>query len=534
MALRTFSQIVNDLITYILRQNQKIDVSPGQVIRDVAINAPANEMANLYSNIEQIRNAQSILNANIMSTQDMNNLVANFGITRKTATPSQGTVVFYTPTQPISDFEIPAGTVVATSPNNNNPQINFVTLNNVNFVAAFESSYYNSNTGNWEITANIQAQQGGTIGNVGPFTINQVLNFDLPFKVMNTIAITGGTDQENNQDLAIRTINSFLGNNKGTRNGYLGTILSQPNVLDALVQGPGDPLMVRDGNQGGKVDIWTLTNNLSATELNPNNTPSLSFSWNNNAESLLNYEFRFPNLPVDVDSSLLLTATTGPVNPLINVVLYESRNPAPSGIAYINEGDYHYTFYKANDLDTAHSVEANDYIVWNPTTMEQLRSYPSGLNVSNTLQVDVDYSYDKTINDLQTIIDDPNNRIITADVLIKQAIKVTIDVQLNVNLDPSYSSTPNTQTQTVNSIITALTNYINSVKMGTRLQESDIVQVAHNVTGVDNVVLNSIVIIRSINPVYGIAPQQVMDTQAFANEYLETGTITVNVVSTNS
>ena len=528
MALRTFSEIVNDLIVYMLRQNQKTDVSPGQAIRDLSIDAPASVMEDLYADIEQVRIAQSILNANIMSTQDLDNLVANFGITRQTSSPAQTTVVFYTPVQPLSDFDIPVGTRVSTTASTNSPQIVFRTVSNVRFIAAFESTYYNPDTGNWEINANVEAEQGGTLGNVGPFTITEILNIDLPFKVINKISATGGTNQESNQDLATRTINSFLGNNVGTKNGYLGTVLSQPNVLDALVQGPGDPLMVRDGGNGGKVDIWTLTSETGSIEQSPANNDSMSFQYIDSEQSLNGYQFNFPLLPVDVDSALLVTATTGPNDPLINVPLYSSENPAPSGIAYINEGEYHYTFNKANDLDTAHSVDANDNIIWNPVTMLNLISYPSGINTVNTMQVDITYSYDGTIQDLQTLIDQPENKIITADVLVKDAIKVTIDVEASIDLEPEYKATPNTETQTVNSIITAVTDYINDFKMGTKLEKSDIVQIIHNVEGVDNVVLNSVQLTRSINPIYGINPTIIENTTAQANEYLSAGDITIS------
>jgi len=530
MATRSFAEIQNDLITYILRQNQKIDVSPGQVFRDVSINAPASIMEALYGENDTVRNAQSILNASTMSTKQLDDLVANFGVTRKTATPSIGTVIFYTPNQPVSDIEIPVGSQVATTASNNNPQTVFTTSQTVRFLAAFESSYYNPQTGYWEIPVNIKSQDSGTNNNVGPFTINQILT-DLPFQVTNRKSSSGATDQESNVDLATRTVNSFQGNNKGTRTGYLGTALIQPNVLDALVQGPGDPFMVRDGGQGGKVDVWCLTSSLSATELTPSTNADLFIEWNLQEQSLSNFNFIFPSLPVDVDASMLLIASVGPANPQENVVMYEKQNPAPSGLAYIGEGEWHYTFHKANDLDTAHSVLASDYIQWNPTTIEELRTYPSGLNTNNTLNISIYYSYDKTVTDLQTVFDEPSNKIITADVLAKAAIKVTIDVEASVNLDPAYKTTTNVETQTINSIITAVTDSVNTVKMGTKLEKSDIVQTIHNVAGVDNVLLNSIILTRSINPIYGIEPSQVENTQALANEYLAAGTVTINSVA---
>lgn len=527
--IRTFTEVANDLQIYMLRQNQKIDLSSGQVISDLSLNATASVMADLYANLQSVITSQSILNANVMATSDLDNLVANFGITRKGATPAQGNIIFYTPVQPLSDFQIPAGTRVATNTTTNSPQIVFSTINAVSFVAAFEAIYYNPNTGNWEITATVQAETAGSAGNIGPYTIINVLNSNMPFNVTNNNAITGGTDQESNQDLATRTINSFLGNNVGTQDGYLGTALSQPNVTDALVQGPGDPLMTRDGGQGGKVDIWCLTTNLGSVQLNQNTSPTLGFTWNNQAQSLNGYIFNFPLLPVDVNSTLEVVGNILPNNSQ-SVVLYESRNPAPSGIPYINAGDFHYTFNAANDLNTAHSVNANDYIVWNPITLEQLRTYPNGTNTSNILQIAVTYSYDNTIQQLQNTINQPNNKIITADVLIKSALEVTVDVIASISLLPSYSATPNTSQNTVNSVITAITNYINNNKMGTTVQEADIIQIIMNVNGVSNVVVNSVTITINFNPVYDLAPETVTNTSALANQYLSTGNVSINVI----
>jgi hypothetical protein len=287
--------------------------------------------------------------------------------------------------------------------------------------------------------------------------------------------------------------------------------------------------MVRDGGQGGKVDIWCLTTNLGSTQLTQNTSPTLGFTWNNQAQSLNGYVFNFPLLPVDVNSTLEVVGNTSPNNPQ-SVVLYESRNPAPSGIPYINAGDFHYTFNAANDLNTAHSVNANDYIVWNPVTLEQLRTYPSGTNTANTLQLAVTYSYDNAIQQLQNTINQPNNKIITADVLVKSALEVTVDVIASISLFPSYSTTPNTTQNTVNSVITAVTNYINNNKMGTTVQEADIIQTIMNVTGVANVVVSSVTITTNFNPVYGLAPETVTNTSALANQYLVTGNVSINVL----
>ena len=527
---RSFNEIVIDLITYVLGKNPKIDISPGQVFRDVLVDGPAAEFENLYAVSDQVKTSQSLLNAEFMSTQDMDNLASNYGIVRKPASPATGNVIFYSQTQPTSDFTFNAGTRLATDASTGSNQITFTTTNVVRFLSALEANYYNPDTGFWEIEAAAISENGGTDGNVGAFAISKILNTDTPFRISNRVAFNGGTDQESNTELASRTLDAFTGNNKGTKNGYEGTVKSQDGVLDALVVGPGDPLMVRDGGQGGKVDIWTYTSSASPVELTSSTESSLGFTWDNTEQSLIDYTFVFPRQPMVAEAQTIVFGTTFPSSPLTNIALYESRNPAPSGVPYIAAGDYHYTLVKTNDLNQSNSALADDRIIWDSNTLEQLRTYPSGINVNNSLDLSIIYSYNNTINTLQNIIDQPDNKIVTADVLVKDAVKTIIDVQTSVNLLREYKSTSSTETQTINNIITAITDYLNSELLGQKIEKSDIVQVAHGVPGVDNVILNSIIITRRYDSIYDIDPLQVENIQAGANEYFYTGNIQITSV----
>ena len=66
--IRTFTQLQNDLQTYILRQNQKIDTSSGQILTDISLDATAYQMSILYAALQNVITSQSILNAQVMST----------------------------------------------------------------------------------------------------------------------------------------------------------------------------------------------------------------------------------------------------------------------------------------------------------------------------------------------------------------------------------------------------------------------------------------------------------------------------------
>jgi hypothetical protein len=74
---------------------------------------------------------------------------------------------------------------------------------------------------------------------------------------------------------------------------------------------------------------------------------------------------------------------------------------------------------------------------------------------------------------------------ITTDVLVHTANKRYYKIFLTVMYTPGYTSSV-----TESRINSDLTDYFNSLNFGANIQISDILQVAHNVTGVDNVRLS--------------------------------------------
>ncbi len=527
---RSFNDVAIDLMTNILRENESIDVLPGQVVRDVFINGMAQEFSSAYNVIGTVAIAQSISNAAFMSPQDLDNLVGNFGIKRKTATQSTGQVVFYTNTLPSQDVFIPAGTRLGTQLGNSNQQITFQTLSDVNLFISLEATYFNVNTGNWEVIANISAEQNGSVGNVGPFSINSILSTNSPMKVTNNNPTTGGFDQESNVDLAVRTINTFLGTGAGTKSGYLGLVTSQSYILDAIIQGPGDPMMIRDNGFGGKVDIWVVPSLNLITQLSPANTPELQINdWQDANEVLANYTFDFPQKPVDASQPITVTATLSPSGNLTNILLFESRTPAPSGVTYVDPSGarFHYTVQLDDSLNFGGSIRSADKIIWNATEMNYLKNIFSG----NTMDVSISYSINESITNAQAVLDSDDNKIIAADALAKNSIEVTLDIVANIVLYPAFKETPEAQTQTVGNVITAIVDSINTNKLGQSFQESDLIQTIHNVEGVDNIIISSIIITRRYSPFFDIRQQQVTDTTTNPNEYFVAGNINITSIA---
>jgi len=532
---RTKDEIIVDLVTNILREQGNADIMPGQVLRDVSVNSNAIEMESIYNQIDRVSTAQSIANANFMTNQELDNLLSNFGIQRRGATKAIGTARFYTTVLPTQTVIIPENTLLSSTSSANGKSINFITRSTQVFDPTNASNYLVTDINTYyAIDVDIIAEVAGVEGNVGAYTITKIQSLNLPFQVQNITATAGGVSQESNNDFATRALNIIVGSNAGTENGYRGLALTQDDVLDALIVGPGDDLMVRDGGFGGKVDIWVIPSAVGSTTLTSQNFPSLKFNWYDGQQFNSGYRFNFPSLPLDASDPITITANTAPSGSLTNALLYESRTPAPSGVGYVSPSGsrYHYTVNKADDLDTGQSIYANDYIIWNGPEMEYLRQYnQAGTPFSgNSMSVDVRYSYVSAVGDLQTTLDGPDVKIITADVLAKEAQKIFVDTTMDVQLLPAYKETIATERSTLGLVRSAVSSTINNISLGNSVQESDLVQAAHNVDGVDNVILNSVRLTQRRPALFDQEEETIIDTVALENQYFEAGSIIVRSV----
>jgi uncharacterized phage protein gp47/JayE len=158
------------------------------------------------------------------------------------------------------------------------------------------------------------------------------------------------------------------------------------------------------------------------------------------------------------------------------------------------------------------SVKARDKIRW----------LESDSNKNDKPMVDdnliITYNYDSLINELQDDI--KQQKVLTADVLIKQAKELEIEIIIHVNCYPSYDPI-NIKSQ----IITDITSYIHdSLKLGGKIDKSDIIAIAKQIEGVDSVDTNNI----QLNEV-GTSDQNKI--KAKDNEYLKIKNIQVEVNS---
>ncbi|MNM94329.1 Baseplate J-like protein [compost metagenome] len=197
----------------------------------------------------------------------------------------------------------------------------------------------------------------------------------------------------------------------------------------------------------------------------------------------------------------------------------DSLNPYIGGRYFIQkDGKMYERLYVTPDFilikdtsDYGDSIEGEDAIRWLSTDIGSKRPVEN-----ETLTIN--YSWNSMIEDLQNKVED--KRILTADVLLKQAREVSIEIKVDV---VPYSEVSSTDVKT--SVINKITSYINNVKqLGGTVNRSDIVSVVRTTPGVKSVDIENIYISRA----NGI-PEKELTAEGY--EYFELSSVIVNMLN---
>ena len=302
---RSRSDILFSLSREMMVNNEKINVVPGSVIRDMS-DPVSLEFEKVYLIQDFIFSCQSLdtllafddadgdgisdpistnirkrslasalglsdsTNLQLLINEQFDKYASNYDRTRKGSTKATGSVLFYTDIRPTSDILIQDNTIVSTSPDfdSNIGTINFVVVGTKVLSADNPDIYYNSTLKRYEIQVNIEAQNEGDSGNVPAESITVALNVAPNLRVINQIPTRYGNDRETNQQLSDRIKVAKSEYDSGTEGGYNSTAMDVPGVIQARVEIAGDPLMMRDyytpdkRHIGGKVDVYTRGNKL--------------------------------------------------------------------------------------------------------------------------------------------------------------------------------------------------------------------------------------------------------------------------------
>lgn len=426
--IKTFDEIVQTLIAEIQSTQPNANLTVGTFNRDVLIDIPASEMAELYGEVDIAQEAQSVRDA---INEHLDRLLANWAVYRRPGTKATSSVWFRRNTAPIADVLIPAGTRVRTSTTIEQDAVEFITTQTVTMLAAQAFVYYNINEGVYEIQASIEAAYSGIEGNVGPNTITTYTGSADISSVTNKTATSGGSEGETDAEMRSRGVVLLAGINAGTKAGYKVLVEAVSGVQTAIVVDPNDVEMERV-KDGGGADVWVET--IESEEVTEEYTYAAG-------------EFYriLSNRPV-----LSISAVT------------------ENGTLLVPGVDYRL------DFDTGafrRSIYARDRLSWIITP---------GIGAT----IAVTYVYCDLIQILQDILDGSANHHVGAEVIAKVTYNARINVTMKVEVFSGYSMSD--VTSRVNS---ALAAHIESLELGDEVQQSDLIALAEATPGVDSVVL---------------------------------------------
>jgi uncharacterized phage protein gp47/JayE len=490
MALPTFSQIVNSMITFIQGKRPTLNTNTGTVTNDVVISTVANQLSaqdgtspSVYSSINYTQELQAFVdNASVLVDTDLDAIGANYGLTRLSGTAATGTITFrirnYTLSSPI--ITVNSGTTVSTLATTSSPSISFSTTAGITFTPSLAPSYFNPNSGFYEQNTTIVCQTIGSVGNVGAQVITSLVS-SVPGidAVINNTATTGGTDVESNSAFATRIQIKLSGNNVGTPNGIISLVDTNPSVQQAIVVGPNDPEMIRD-QFGGSVDVYIKGQVLTTLA----DTPTYSST-----------------------GSQIFILAHQPVSSIGSVTGIVSSLP--------------YTFIAGTD----YGVHINPNILFSGSTEAAsfIQFNIGGTNPDNNTVVTINYTYDSLIETLQALFNNNSNHIVASDILVREAIQASVGVTAFISIIPGFIFA-NVQS----SVQTNLSNYINGLGLGGSFFLSDLVAIIQNTSGVAEVDLSTLSIDVTINAITTSYPANGQQVIIPRNTYAVPGSLVIS------
>lgn len=245
-SFKDFSQISDEMDVNLRALQPAATTQPGSVTRNLFIDLPATELADLYAAVQRVSKVQSLKNITDFTGTELDDFGSNFNVERGGSTVSTGQATLASASVATAPILIPQGTRLST--------LSTSTQSSVFFRTTADGTIF---PGQNSVSVPIEAEVAGQSGNVGSNTIVILSTSILGISVAtNQNPTSGGRDQESDEDYANRIKASFLANDAVTFRGIRSRALSFSNVIDALVVGAGDPLLSRGGGTGGKVDLY--------------------------------------------------------------------------------------------------------------------------------------------------------------------------------------------------------------------------------------------------------------------------------------
>lgn len=496
----SYQSVYEDIKNKVLKTRKDVLVNPGTVISDTFITPSAyivNKQIILLNYAEAMQTLytiqlllstpaalQEIATVELKSVSDveaeisayLDKFADNFNITRESAVKSSGNI-YYARKNPLdNNITINSGSKVKTLDGKEYQVLSTITW------TAPGTNNFDDDTASYILEVPVEAMNAGITGNTVAGTITKFVT-TIPgiTAVYNKYDFDNGLDAEDDTSLIARIKTKLAGHNFGTQVGYENLILNQfPDVVkDVLVVMSGDSIMLRDNGYGGVVDIYVL---VEEQPISIQETPSA-------------YNYRTPSG-------------------------FYGVLPTNQPIEGLDTGNVADTVLIKDSGTLTGSYAEKTYITWYPTTY--------------TVPPTIKYTYYKTIAEIQSFLQLPENAILGNTIkkahavediaLVKRATRIDIDISARIVISSGYDVG-----KVISDVETNIRNYILTLKLNDDLAQSDIVNIIENTAGVNYVVLPFSVFYYtgSVDPITGLPLSNLLTSEK--SEYIRLNSLTIAI-----
>lgn len=521
-----FETFIRGYMIYNIKQAiPELDISTNSGFDDLFVKPMLEIIPPLVDTINSLEFRMNLDNAQYMSESDLDSIGnGNYLIVRGQGTKATTSLTLsFLKIDTSKNLIIPVGATFATEAG-----LKFQTTQKYEYTPTELLTKYNSSKTTYDLDVPVEAMAVGTNYNVSENQITVVVTkiSTTLASITNKAAVTSGTDKETNIDYASRIREYYISRHLGTKPGYKQYIYSNfSEVEDIYIAGFGDDEMERDFltvlkdgvlvpmHMGGKADLYikgciyqTNTTSLTLNTLKLKLQQAYSkVSTVTIAVDNLTDNTKIPEFVVtegdsdtcivtltndteqsfdpDLVSSIQVTYTYDSGGAISTAEIFSvglsqlSLNSPFKSIVSIYE--------TANESNNYTDVLYYDIIrsLIDGTVIDSLSPYYESSqeyaaikmknleSIINGTALTINYTTNSTIQNLTTDFDLSENRIITTDLLFKEAPPVFINIGFTVKLRIGMSL-DDTKVAVINS---ALTAYFDTLGLGSRVEESDVV-----------------------------------------------------------
>ena len=445
--IKTTDRLVTELRTFLRVYNRSIDTGDNSLTKDIVI-TPYGIGGKAV--MDQVAIARDLHILSKLTGSNLDNEGTNYGLERLRGSYATATVMFYAVNTPTVEIAVPVGIQVSTSGTLFTSPVTFSVISDSRFPAADAANYYNYDRDRYEFPVLVTCDLLGSGGNVGSNLITRLLaSISGITGVTNLTASIYGMDKESDDDFRKRIRAAKLGRD-------LNTVYGIQNYMMSLGFTDAYPIRIEatDAERATGIDVFVVSTSVTAVTQTFTYDPS---------QATYNLTYK-PVLTVASVSGAIL-------------------------------GTLNNTQYSVNIDETSEyrrSALADDTITITPGTP---------LAVGEL--VTITYTYAARVTQAQATLELDENDVLTADVLIKNAIPAYLYMTATLNLKANADA-PTTRTQCRN----ALSQFLATYRLGDDIQKSDFIIVLQEgygdypVTDVDSVTISNYYLEDDLGNIY--------------------------------